>query len=164
MLLTLQETLILRMKKTNNMEMKKGNLLEELLASITPVEQAKIDAKMLLAAKIADGMKAKGWNNSDLLKAIEKVSPSLVTKWLSGTHNFTSDTLVELEHALGIQLLDLNEKKTPVVVYYTISVDSRSEIDCFTGMFVNNQKLFTASNRTPNEPLIDKCVPLNQNS
>jgi hypothetical protein len=146
------------------MEMKKGNLLEELLASITPVEQSKIDARMLLSAKIADGMKTKGWNNSDLLKAVEKESPSLVTKWLSGTHNFTTDTLVELEHALGIQLLDREEKKTSVVVYYTISVDSKSEIDCFTKMFGKDQKLVKASNKASNEPLVQICVPLNQNS
>ena len=164
MLLTLQETLILKMKKTNNMEMKKGNLLEELLASITPTEQAKIDTRMILAAKIADGMKAKGWNNSDLLREVKKESPSLVTKWLSGTHNFTTDTLVELELALGIQLIDRDEKKTSVVVQYTISIDSRSEIDCFTGKFVKNKGLLTEGNRTRYELILDKCVPLTLNS
>lgn len=164
MLLTLQETLILIMKKTNNMEMKKGNLLEELLASITPVEQAKIDARMLLAAKIADGMKAKGWKNKDLLEAVGKENPSIITKWLSGTHNFTSDTLVELEYALGIQLLDRFEKKTSVVVNYTISVNSKSEVDCFSSMFVENQKLLAASGKILTDPLLGNYVPLNQNS
>ena len=37
-----------------------------------------------------------------------KHSPSLVTKWLSGTHNFTVDTLIELEHVLEIDLFHLD--------------------------------------------------------
>jgi len=36
-------------------------VIDELLDTITPEEQAKTDAKILLATKIADAMKAKGW-------------------------------------------------------------------------------------------------------
>lgn len=111
----------------NKMETKTGSLLDELLDSITPLEQSKVDTRMLLAAKIADGMKAKGWKNKDLLKAVGKENPSIITKWLSGTHNFTTDTLVELEDALGINLLDRFEKKTEVVIHYYISIESESE-------------------------------------
>jgi len=70
------------------------------LDSIDPIDQEKTDAKMLLAAKVADAMKAKKWKNKDLLKAVGKDNPSIITKWLSGTHNFTMDTLIELQHAL----------------------------------------------------------------
>lgn len=154
----------MKTKKTNDMETETGNLLDEILASITPLEQSKVDTKMLLAAKIADGMKAKGWKNKDLLEAVGKENPSVITKWLSGTHNFTSDTLVELEYALGIQLLDRFEKKTSVVVNYTISVNSKSEVDCFSSMFVENQKLLKASEKISTISLLGNYVPLNQNS
>jgi len=43
------------------------------------------------------------------LSAIGKENSSIITKWLSGTHNFTVDTLVELEQALIIRLIDLSE-------------------------------------------------------
>jgi len=113
------------------METKTGSLLDELLDSITPLEQSKVDTRMLLAAKIADGMKAKGWKNKDLLKAVGKENPSIITKWLSGTHNFTTDTLVELEDALGVNLLDRFEKKTELVWVYQVSVESNSDIPSY---------------------------------
>lgn len=95
-----------------------SNMIDDLLDSIDPIEQAKTDARMLIAAKIADAMKEKGWKNKDLLKALKKENPSIITKWLSGTHNFTSDTLVEIGCALGIDLLNLSEPAQSVVVYH----------------------------------------------
>ena len=87
------------------------NIVDELLDSVSPLEQSKTDARMMLAAKIANAMKAKNWKNKDLLKAVGKDNPSVISKWLSGTHNFTLDTLVELEHALNVKLLDLEQKR-----------------------------------------------------
>lgn len=37
--------------------------------------------------------------------------PSLVSKWLSGTHNFTIDTLTDIQRVLGIRLLDVEPRK-----------------------------------------------------
>jgi transcriptional regulator with XRE-family HTH domain len=100
--------------------------LDGLLDQITPLEQAKTDAKMMLAARIADAMQAKNWKKKDLLKAVGKDNPSIITKWLSGTDNFTVDTLVELGRVLGISLLNLEEKKQETVVTYHIVV--RNEV------------------------------------
>ncbi|MCC6550478.1 MAG: hypothetical protein IT279_10445 [Ignavibacteriaceae bacterium] len=87
------------------MKNKTENLLPSLLEEITPGRQKQTDAKMVVAAKIEDAMRAKGWKHKDLLFAMKKENPSLVTRWLSGTHNFTVETLVELETALDIKLL-----------------------------------------------------------
>ena len=67
---------------------------------------------MLLAVKIADAMQAKGWNKTRLMKEMGKSNPSEITRWLSGTQNFTVDTLVDLERVLEIKLLDLGEAKS----------------------------------------------------
>ena len=107
-----------------------SKLIDDLLDSIDPIEQAKVDAKMLIAAKITDAIKAKGWRNTDLLKAVNKETPSVITKWLSGMHNFTVDTLVELGHALGINLLDLSEPEEKVVIYYQ-SVSQKAQTTCY---------------------------------
>jgi len=109
------------MKKTNKKE-QKGNLINDILSSISPIEVSKIEKKMLLAAKIEDAIKAKGWKNIDLLKAIGKDNPSIVTKWLSGTHNFTIDTLIEIEHALDICLLDIEGKEEKIIAKYYVMV------------------------------------------
>jgi transcriptional regulator with XRE-family HTH domain len=118
-----------QMMKGAKMETKSSNLIDDLLDTIDPIEQAKTDAKMLIAAKIADAMKAKGWRNNDLLKALKKENPSVITKWLSGTHNFTIDTLVEIGHALDINLLNLSEQE-PAVLIYTKSVSQKARTTC----------------------------------
>jgi transcriptional regulator with XRE-family HTH domain len=86
-------------------EPNKKNLLNELLESITPEEQAKTDKKMILTTKIANAIKAKGLKKSEFAETLGK-QPSEISKWLSGTHNFTIDTLMDIERVLSIQLLD----------------------------------------------------------
>lgn len=108
------------------METYSSKLIEDILNTITPAEQAKVDKKMLLAVKIAEGMKSKNWKPKDLLAALGKDTPSLVTKWLSGTHNFTTDTLMDLEQVLNIRLLAIGEIK-PAVTSINISINSQSQ-------------------------------------
>lgn len=75
--------------------------LENLLEEITPEQQARTDNKMMLAASIAYAMEAKGWNNIQLMEALGKKDPSEITRWLSGTHNFTADTLSDIGRVLN---------------------------------------------------------------
>jgi transcriptional regulator with XRE-family HTH domain len=107
------------------METYTSKLIDDLMDSIDPLEQEKVDTKMLLAAKIADAMKAKKWKNNDLLKAVGKNNPSIVTKWLSGTHNFTVDTLIEIGHALDINLLSHVGQQETVVVQFHASASHK---------------------------------------
>lgn len=58
---------------------------------------------MLLAVLIDDALKEKGWNKKQLAEAMHK-NPSEVTKWLSGIHNFTSETLYLIESYLDVKL------------------------------------------------------------
>lgn len=99
--------------------------LDQLLDEITPLEQEKTNIKMLLAVRIADAMAAKNWKNKDLLKAVGGNNPSVITKWLSGTHNFTTDTLVEIGSALGISLLNTEGLRSEIeIVYYPLYIES----------------------------------------
>lgn len=58
----------------------------------------------LLAKKIEMAVKQKGHNRQQFA-SLMSVQPSVVTKWLSGNHNFTVETLFEIEYKLGIQLI-----------------------------------------------------------
>lgn len=87
------------------------NILDDIINDIDPAEQRRTNQRMLLAAAIEDGMKAKGWKKKDLMKAVGIKNQSVITKWLSGTHNFTADTLFDIQHALGIDLIDLSNRK-----------------------------------------------------
>ena len=81
--------------------------IDEILDSITEKEELKTKKTMLLAAKIDDARIEKGWTKTELMKAVGKNSHSEITKWLSGTYNFTIETLIELEYVLGINLLNV---------------------------------------------------------
>lgn len=59
---------------------------------------------MLLAARIDDKIRDHGLSNQEFAYMMGK-KPSEISKWLSGTHNFTTETLWEIERVLNIQLV-----------------------------------------------------------
>ncbi len=66
-------------------------------------------------------MAVKDWKKKDLADALGK-NPSVITKWLSGTHNFTSDTLADIGNVLHIDLLNIKEKPKEIVEKYNTIV------------------------------------------
>lgn len=88
-------------------------LLKSLLAKITPEEHERTVNQMMMAARIEDGMIAKGWNKGEFAKKMGK-TPSTISLWLSGSHNFTLDILTDIQRVLGIQLLCVEEAKPEV--------------------------------------------------
>ncbi len=110
------------MKKTA--EKYESDLLSELLSEISPQEQEKTNKRMLLAARIDDAMKAKGWKKGDLAIAMNK-QPSIITRWLSGTHNFESDTLFDIERVLNIRLVTLDDSPKEQVIRYHVVISEK---------------------------------------
>jgi ribosome-binding protein aMBF1 (putative translation factor) len=86
-------------------------ILDNLLAEITPEQQARTDRKMRIASIINDAMKAKGLGKKQFADKIGR-KPSEITKWLSGTHNFTIETIADIERVLGVRILNLKSKST----------------------------------------------------
>jgi transcriptional regulator with XRE-family HTH domain len=82
-------------------------LLDKILSRITPKQQEKVAIKMRVAARIGDALEARGMQKKELAASCELKGSSMVTKWLSGGHNFTLDTLVDIAFALGISVADL---------------------------------------------------------
>lgn len=80
-------------------------VLGELLADIDEKELAKTRKRMMLAAKIEVAMKRCGYNQTQFAHLMKK-STTVISEWLSGDRNFTTDTLIDIEDALGIRLLD----------------------------------------------------------
>lgn len=76
----------------------------------------KVASRMRLAAKIADAIDMSGMSKKEFAARLGK-QPSEVSKWLSGTHNFTHDTLFEISRALDINLIDTkNELSTAPII------------------------------------------------
>jgi transcriptional regulator with XRE-family HTH domain len=80
------------------------NFLEELRNETSPQMSQQISKRMKLAAQIDDVLMSRGLTNQEFAFMMGK-KPSEITRWLSGTHNFTTETLWEIERVLNIQLL-----------------------------------------------------------
>ena len=98
----------------SKVEAHNSEIIDDLFDSTDPDEMERTRQKMLLAAKIEDAMKAKGWKKKDLISALKIKSPSIVTRWFSGTHNFKTDTLIDLQSVLGVNLLNVEKKEYPL--------------------------------------------------
>ena len=101
-----------------------SNFLSELLSEITPKEQAKTNYRMMLAAKIDQARARKGWSKKELADQMGK-RPSEITKWLSGTHNFTCDTLFDLQYLLDERFLNVEEESTEQILHFHINISQR---------------------------------------
>lgn len=103
-----------------------SSIISEILNEISPIEAEKTEKRMLLAAKIDDAVKAKSWNRTDFAREMNK-EPSVITKWLSGTHNFTFDTLLDIQRILDINLINLDEKlkEQEFVQHFVVSIENK---------------------------------------
>jgi transcriptional regulator with XRE-family HTH domain len=104
------------MNKTTKARKYNSSKLQDLLDEVTPLEMEQTKVKMQLAARIEDFMRAKGWNKSQFAEKVGK-NPSEITKWFSGTQNFTTDVLTAIASALGVELTALFGKMQVQVIY-----------------------------------------------
>ena len=112
------------MNKITNARKYNSSKLQELLDEVSPLEMEQTKTKMKLAARIEDYMRAKGWNKSQFAEKVGK-NPSEITKWLSGTQNFTVDVLTEIASTFDIELTALfGQHPIPVVYRKEIVVNS----------------------------------------
>jgi ribosome-binding protein aMBF1 (putative translation factor) len=102
-------------------------IVEIILSNISKEELDITEGKMKLAIKIAEAIKASGLNKSQFAKKINK-NNSEISKWLSGTHNFTTETLLLLENELAIKLLDSEINETQALKNLHFVVMASKEI------------------------------------
>ena len=86
------------------------SIYRKIESSISEKEQKATDNRMLLAKKIVTAMKAKGWKQIDLSKALGDKDTSIISRWLSGTHTFTTETLWKISDVLNVELISLGKK------------------------------------------------------
>lgn len=106
------------MNNNNKPKRHSSPLIKKILEEIAPEQKQRVANKMLLAARLDDLMQARGWGKSQFAEKVGR-NPSEITKWLSGTHNFTIETLTDISLAFGISLSELHEPKEVQVIYKT---------------------------------------------
>jgi len=95
--------LIIGKMKTVN-KRKATGVLGRMITEVDPVKLAKTRNRMVVAAKIADAMKAKNLNQKQFAKLMGRTE-SEISDWLSGNRNFTIDTLFDIGQALSVTFL-----------------------------------------------------------
>ncbi len=104
---------------TNNKNKRTSSpLIKKLMADASPVERWKNKNRVEIACRIDDLIKEKKYSYKDFAKKVGK-QPSEITKWVCGSHNFTTDILTEIAYALNVELQELFTENKPKVVYRT---------------------------------------------
>lgn len=81
-------------------------LLRECLAAIPEEQKAEFELSFGIAERIIEILKKNNLTQKDLARKLHK-RESEISKWLTGRHNFTMQTIAKVETALGCKLIDI---------------------------------------------------------
>lgn len=108
----------------------KSAIIKDILDTTSDLDKKKIKRKMLFALKLKQAITSSGMNNSQFAEKIGKTK-STISKWLSGTHNFTIDTIYEIEDVLKIKISEIETQKFIQPKYslnIVVGADKKSKI------------------------------------
>ena len=89
--------------------MEKNTLLDEFKKSIPADIKREIDLSFAISDRIYDILKKQKKYQRYLANALGK-SESEISKWLRGTHNFTTQTIARIEAVLGESIIEVTGK------------------------------------------------------
>lgn len=90
--------------------MKKNKVLEQIRKSIDSDIKAEVNLRFEIADRIAEILAEQKISQAHFARKMRK-SESEISKWLSGTHNFTIDTIAHIQEKLSIKIIDVNTTK-----------------------------------------------------
>lgn len=136
--------------------MRRNNTLaKDIMASTSPVVVRRIETRMLVAKMLHDYLNIRGISQQNLAGKMGK-QPSEVSKWLSGNHNFTIDTLSDIGYYLDTDFLirrgELPSFRCVRVMQITRPNTKTGNFRTLLGGFVSVKKYI------PNEKRIEKCL------
>ena len=82
------------------------NLFNESLAKVPDDLRMEISWSFAISDKIAEALERQGMTQKMLAKKMGK-SETEVSRWLSGTHNFTLKTLAKISKVLDVNLIEV---------------------------------------------------------
>ena len=84
--------------------MRRSSVLEERRKRVNPDIRHSVALSFRIVDRIHEILENKGLKQKDLAIRLGK-SEAEISKWMRGTHNFTIDTLVSIEDALGAPIV-----------------------------------------------------------
>jgi len=107
------------------MEFPKNNNIDTWLDQNGSPEIAKlIEKNLAIANKIHGILEERGLKAADLARMLNK-KPSEISKWLTGTHTFTTKTITKMETVLGEDIIHIEAQKE--IVYLKIYVNQEED-------------------------------------
>lgn len=88
--------------------MVRNNLFRECLAAIPASQRNEFELSFGIAERISDVLKSKGLTQKDFAHKLNK-RESEISKWMTGRHNFTIQTIAKIELALGCKLINITK-------------------------------------------------------
>ena len=79
-------------------------LFRQCLAAIPEEQQVEFELSFGIAERISEILKSKGLTQKDFARLLGK-RESEISKWMTGRHNFTTQTIARIETALGDKVL-----------------------------------------------------------
>lgn len=98
--------------------MKKNPLFEQCLAGVAPETREEVRLNMDIANRIYDLLKAKKMTQREFAALMGK-RESEISRWLTGSHGFTTTTLAKISAVLGEPIVEV--KKEPQTKFVFIS-------------------------------------------
>lgn len=86
--------------------MKRSSIIEARRAKVSPEVRRKVDLSFLIVDRIHVVLEQRGLRQKDLASMLDK-NESEISKWMRGTHNFTIETISQIEKALGEPILQV---------------------------------------------------------
>lgn len=83
-----------------------NQLFRQCLAAIPKEQKAEFELSFGIAERISDILDAKGLTQKEFARQLNK-RESEISKWLTGRHNFTMQTIAKIESALGCKLISI---------------------------------------------------------
>ena len=84
----------------------RNELFRQCLAAVSADQKAGFELSYGIAERISEILKMKGLTQKEFAGQLNK-RESEVSKWLTGRHNFTMQTIAKIETALGCKLIDV---------------------------------------------------------
>lgn len=101
---------------------KAAQLFHQILDETPQSLKTEIDLSFAVADRIDTLLKSKGMTQKELAR-LTHTSEAAVSKWLSGTHNFTFSTIGKISIALGAPIINV-----PTSAYYEVTATDTSMV------------------------------------
>ena len=109
------------------MENTRNNIISDWLEKNSNPEIDKLVEKNLaIANKIHEMLKERSLKPADLARMLDK-KPSEISKWLTGTHTFTTKTITKIETVLGNDIIHIEPQKE--YVYLKVLVNQEEDLE-----------------------------------